>query len=103
MQAHKRIQISVPVLPSERFNILNNVAEVTEQMIIIETKREKHPSLFSLTACIPERVPPGLGGRGGGHWLRPGPGQGGEGVPGHPLRGGGRCYGGMMQIVKTTT
>ena len=67
MQAHKRIQISVPVLPSERFNILNNVSEVTEQMIIIETKREKHPSLLSLTACITERVPPGLGGRGGGH------------------------------------
>ena len=29
MQAHKRIQISVPVLPSQRFDILNNVAEVT--------------------------------------------------------------------------
>jgi len=27
MQAHKRIQISVPVLPSPRFDILNNVAE----------------------------------------------------------------------------
>jgi len=27
MQAHKRIQISVPVLPSQRFDILNNVAE----------------------------------------------------------------------------
>ena len=67
MQAHKRIQISVPVLPSKRFNILNNVSEVTEKMIIIETKREKHPSLFSLTDCVTERVPPGLGGRGGGH------------------------------------
>ena len=29
MQAHKRIQISVPVLQSDRFDILNNVAEVT--------------------------------------------------------------------------
>ena len=28
MQAHKRIQISVPVLPSPRFDILNHVAEV---------------------------------------------------------------------------
>ena len=102
MQAHKRIQISVPVLPSERFNILKNVSEVTEQMIIIGTKKERSIRV-SLTDCITERVPPGLGGRGGGHRLRPGPGQGGEGVPGHPLRGGGRCYGGMMQIVNAIT
>ena len=35
MQAHKRIQISVPVLPSPRFDILNNVAEVTLDSCII--------------------------------------------------------------------
>ena len=37
MQAHKRIQISVPVLPSQNFDILKNVAEVTLDSFIITT------------------------------------------------------------------
>lgn len=99
MQAHKRIQISVPVLRSDRFDILKNVAEVTLDSFIITTWTDTSRSRrgikrFKTSEC----VPPCLGGRGSWHWLWPWPGEGGQGLPCHTLCGCGRCHGGIGYI-----